>query len=114
MIVNISARHCRVADSVRRRAEDRLRRMVRFEPRIGSADVVFEHDHGLYAVEVRAFISGRSTVVAHATAADARAALDQVLSRLGTRLRRQHDRSRDHSARIPKSVDSFQKGAVAR
>src|SRR5690606_39758231 len=91
MITTTSARHWRVADSIRRRAEDRLRKMVRFEPRIDSADVVFEHDHGFYAVEVRAFVTGRSTVVAHAAAADARAALDQVLSRLGTRLRRQHD-----------------------
>nr|PZN89282.1 MAG: ribosome-associated translation inhibitor RaiA [bacterium] len=114
MIINISARHCRVADSIRRRAEDRLRKMVRFEPRIDSADVVFEHDHGFYAVEVRAFVTGRSTVVAHAAAADARAALDQVLSRLGTRLRRQHDRSREHSVGTPKSEDSFQKGIVAR
>ena len=56
MFINVSARRCRVADSVRRRAEDRLRRMIRFEPRIDSADVIFEHDHGLYAVEVRAFV----------------------------------------------------------
>src|SRR5690606_20870201 len=59
MFINVSARRCRVADSVRRRAEDRLRRMIRFEPRIDSADVIFEHDHGLYAVEVRAFVTGR-------------------------------------------------------
>jgi len=114
MLINVSARHCRVADSIRRRAEDRLRRMVRFEPRVDSADVVFEHDHGLYAVEVRAFVTGRSTVIAHAAAADARSALDQVLSRLGTQLRRQRDRSREHSARIAKPFDSFQKGVVAR
>lgn len=115
MLINVSARHCRVADSIRRRAEERLRRMVRFEPRIHTADVIFEHDHGLYAVEVRAFIAGRSTIIAHATAADARSALDQVLSRLRTQLQRQRERIRDHSAaRVPGRVDLFVKGVAAR
>jgi len=115
MLINVSARRCRVADSVRRRAEERLRRMMRFEPRIHSADLIFEHDHGLHAVEVRAFVTGRSTIIAHATAADARSALDQVLSRLRTQLQRQRERIRDRSApRLPGPVDSFVKGVAAR
>lgn len=115
MLVNVTARHCTVADSIRRRAVDRLRRMVRFEPRVDAVDVIFEHDHGLHAVEVRAFVSGSATVIAHAAAADLRAALDQALSRLGRQLKRQRERSRDHSGvRIPVALESLMKGVEAR
>jgi ribosomal subunit interface protein len=101
MVINVSARHCTIGASVRRRAEDRLRRMIRFEPRIESVDVIFERDHGLYAVEARTFVTGRSVVVAHAAATDPRAALDQAVSRTASQLRRQRERGRDHSAGRP-------------
>lgn len=115
MLINISARHCTVADSVRRRAEDRLRKLIRFEPRIDSSELVFEQDHGLYAVEARTFVAGRSTIVAHATGTDPRAALDQAVSRVARQLRRQRERSRDHSAvRVAASSDSSMKGAGIR
>src|SRR5690606_33845864 len=81
MLINVSARHCTVGESVRRRAKERPRRMSRFEPGIEPVDVIFERDHGLYAVEARTFVTGRSVVVAHAAATDPRAALDQAVSR---------------------------------
>lgn len=115
MVINVSARRCTIGASVRRRAEDRLRRMIRFEPRIESVDVIFERDHGFYAVEARTFVMGGPVVVAHAAATDPRAALDQAVSRTASQLRRRRERGRDHSAGRPAVFHgNFMKGPGSR
>lgn len=96
MDVTITARHCAVPKSIRARAQDRMRRLARYEARLLRAEVIFDTDHGVRTVEARLFVAGGATIVAAASDHTFRAALDHVLNRGGRRLKRQRERRRDH------------------
>lgn len=97
MHVTFTARHCTPSARLRRRAEDRLRRLVRFEPHLRAAEVSFDRDHGTYVVEARLRVDGGAAIVAHGRAgAGFGAALGPVVERLGRQLRRRRERRRNH------------------
>lgn len=96
MDVTISTLHCTVPAPVRQRAEEKIRRLERYEPRIISADVVFDIDHGLHRVEARMIVAGGPMIIGHGTGEDFRTALDRVTDRLARQLRRRRERRRDH------------------
>ena len=103
MQVTLSARHAVVPESVRRRAETRLERLERFEPRATAADVLFTVDHGVHRVEIRLAGAGHVSV-AHGAASGFQPALDQALDRLARQLRRRvemrHDRKGPRAAEL--------------
>lgn len=98
MKVIISARHCSPPTAVRELAESRIRRLQRYEPRIGDAEVAFDEDHGEPVVEARVSVHGGGTVVADATGETFEAAVRRMVDRLGRQLRRRRERRRDHQA----------------
>lgn len=99
MEVTITARHCTISDSLRARAATRLESLSRYEPRLLSALVAFENDHGANRVEIRAHPgSGRNMVATGSSDDGFQAALDAAVDRLARQLKRRRERRRDHKA----------------
>ena len=103
MRVQLSARHCEIPDAVRARAEDRVARLTRYDPRLSSAEVVFEIEKHLHKVEAVLSIHGDGTVVAKGEGPDFRIAVDQLVDRLAKVLRRRRSQVTDHQASRPAS-----------
>lgn len=97
MDVKLTARHCSISDALRRRAEERLEALQRYEPTLSTADVRFAMDHGSPTTEVR-LLCRRITVQASAGGASLQAAFDAAIQRAERQLRRRRERVTDHKA----------------
>ena len=98
MRIQIAARHCDVPKDVLERAEEQVQRLLRYDPRISAAEVVFTEEKRTMTAEIILHIDRSEPLVAHAAESEFRAALDKVGDRLGRRLRRKRQRLRDHQA----------------
>lgn len=98
MRVQIAARHCDIPDSLRARAEEQVLRLAKYDPRVSTAEVVFEEEKVVRRVEVLLGVHGGAPVVARGEDPDFLTALDKVIARLGRRLKRQRDRKTNHKA----------------
>lgn len=96
MRIQVAARHCEIPDSVRKRTEEQITRLAKYDPRIASADVVYEEEKRVRRVEVILSIDRGEPVVAKGEGEEFRTALDKVVDRLSRRLRRQRDQARSH------------------
>ena len=79
-------------------AEQRLKRLERYEPRVDNAIVEFDADHGNKQVETRVFVKGSHSIIAHGSGETFRTALDKSLDRLTRQLKRRRERIRDHKS----------------
>jgi ribosomal subunit interface protein len=95
MNVTITTRHCTISEPLRQHAVEGTQRLVRFNPKITSAEITFEEDGGRMAVEAVLKVSGSAPLVATGTAHSLREALDQMLERLARRARRGRERRLD-------------------
>ncbi len=98
MRVQIAARHCDIPDSVRTRAEEQVLRLAKYDPRVSTADVVFEEERVVRRVEVVLGVHGGEPIIARGEDAEFLTALDKVIQRLARRLKRQRDRKTNHKA----------------
>lgn len=98
MRIQITTRHCDVSDDVLERTHEQVESLAKFNPRATSADVVFEEEKVTRKVEVIVHTDGSPPVVAHGEAGDFRAAVDQVVDRVGRMLREQRKQEREHKA----------------
>ncbi len=98
MNVSITTRHCSVSERTRADAQERLERLKRYEPRLDTAAVEFDDDHGTKQVETRIFVAGSHSIVAHGSGDTFRTALDRSIDRLTRQLKRRRERVRDHKA----------------
>jgi ribosomal subunit interface protein len=98
MDVRITTRRATVGEGFLRRAEERLQKLDRYEPRLQAVAVVIDEDRGRVMVEVRADVPGRPTMIASASADSNRTALDRAIQKLSRQLRRQRTKRVDHQA----------------
>jgi ribosomal subunit interface protein len=103
MRVQTVTRHCDVPDSVLERARDRFERLVRFDPALASAEVVFAEEKHRKRVEGILSLDGEKPAVARAEEGSFHAAVDAVADRLEKILRRRRSHLRDHQA--PRAAD---------
>lgn len=96
MRVQIAARHCDIPDSVRERADTQIARLIRYDERLASADVVFDEEKHIRKVEVILSLDGAPAVIASAEGAEFKTALDKATDRLGRMLRRGRAQVTDH------------------
>jgi ribosomal subunit interface protein len=103
--VQIAARHCDVPDSVRRRTEEQIGRLAKYDPRVGAAEVVYEEEKRTKKVEVVLSVDRSEPVVARGEGEEFRTALDKAVDRLSRMLKRQRDQAKSHQApRISEGV----------
>ncbi len=98
MNVTIAARHFTLSEPVRRRTQDRMEKLLRYDPRILAADVAFDRERATYIAEALLTLAGEPAIFARATAEHPGAALDRVVERLRRQLKRERARARDHRA----------------
>jgi ribosomal subunit interface protein len=98
MDVTITARHCAIPAATRETAIERIRRLTRFEPRAATALVRFERERGAHQVETVVSVPGGQSLIARATGASFRAALEQAAARIERQMRRQRQRARQFRA----------------
>lgn len=96
MRVQIAARHCDIPDSVRRRTEEQITRIGKYDNRVAGAEVVFEEEKRTRRVEVILSVNGGEPVVAHGEGEEFRTALDKVVDRLSRILKRQRAQLTNH------------------
>ena len=107
MRVQISARHCELPDSVRKRTQEQIERLERYDPAVSAAEVVYEEVKHLRKVEVILSIDRADPVIATGEGNEFRSALDQVVNRLRRILRRRRGQLKDHQApRLSEGVTS--------
>lgn len=102
MDVRITTRHVDLSGSFLRLAEERTRKLTRYEPRLLAVDLLFDEDHGKRVTEARADVPGRPVLLAQAAADDHRSSLDHTLRKLARQLRRERARRVDHQAPSPR------------
>jgi ribosomal subunit interface protein len=105
MRVQIAARHCEVPEPVLERARTRIAGLVRYDPRLSSAEVIFDEERHRKRVEVILSVDRREPVVAGGEGTDFQGALDLSLDRASRKLRRLRDRAVDRQA-SPRDVES--------
>jgi ribosomal subunit interface protein len=92
MDITINARHCRVPDSIRNQAQQRLARLERLDRRIPAATLVFEIEASVCRVEARVAVAGGPPVIGQAEGPTLRNAMDGALSRVERQLKRRRQR----------------------
>ena len=98
MKVKTVARRCDVPEDVIERANRKIGKLVRFEPRLVSAEVVFRIERHVHRVEAFLSLNGHEPVVARGEARDFPTALDQAADRLSKILRRGRTQQVEHWA----------------
>jgi ribosomal subunit interface protein len=98
MEVRITTRRATVGEAFLRKAEERVRKLDRYEPRIQSVALTVDEDRGRVTVEARADVPGAPAMVASSQADTSRAALDQTIQKLQRQLRRRRTKRLDHKA----------------
>ncbi len=91
MKTEITTRHFELSDSLKERAEERLGRLQRYFDRILDARIVLSFDKNRYSAEAAITANG-TPLISHAVGDSDKTALEQVLDKLETQVRRHKDR----------------------
>ena len=104
MDVSVRTRHGYVPTSLRQEAQERVRKLERFELRPATAQLLFDQDSDGPRVETRLSVTGGVDIVASAVAPTFRVALARSIRRIERQLKRQRERYRNYSApKVPSS-----------
>lgn len=111
MEITVTGRHTSVPERFQRHIEEKLAKVNQLDPRVTRCEVVVSHEANprqakeAERVEITCY-SKRTVIRAEASADEVYAALDLASTRLGERLRRQHDKRRINRGgrKVPKSV----------
>ena len=98
MRVRIATRRCDVPEAVMTRTNEQVEKLVRFDPRLASAEVVFRIEGHVKRAEGVLSVDGDEPVIAHGEGQDFRLALDQMIDRLSKILRRRRGHLTEHKA----------------
>ncbi len=97
MRVQIAARRCEIPDTVRARTEEQIGKLLKYEPRLSGAEVVFEVEKHLKKAEAVLSVDRGEPVVAKGEGSEFREALDQMVDRLSRILKRRRSQVKEHS-----------------
>ena len=98
MRVQITARHCDFPDELLTHTEQQIQKLIRYDPRVASAEVTYTEEKHARKAEVVLHIDGAEPVVAHAEEREFRSALDKAIDRVTRMLKRERQQHRDHWA----------------
>lgn len=107
MDITINARHCKVPDSLRNQASQRISRLARLDRRLTAATLVFDIDHGVKRVEARVAVAGGPPIVSRDEGSTLRSAMDGALDRVERQVKARRQRMLDRRTRIPVPEDAL-------
>ena len=94
--IDVTSRHQNISDKTREFAVDRARKLVRYNDRITSIQVVLDEAHDEFVAEMIVKADWGSTLVAKQTADGYRAALDALLVKLERQVKKDKEKHRNH------------------
>jgi ribosomal subunit interface protein len=92
MDVTINARHCRVPESLRNQARQRLARLERLDRHLPAATLVFDVENAVRRVEARIAVAGGPPVIGKGEGPTLRSALDGALTRVERQIKSRRKR----------------------
>ena len=98
MDVQITIRRGRAGESFRALAEEKARKLGKYDPRIIRVELLFDEDGGTVRAEARAIVPSLPPLVARAEADTRRTALDGVIRKASRRLRDERAKRVAHQA----------------
>lgn len=101
MRIRLSARRCEVPADVQERATQLVSKLVKYDPRLSSAEVVFEIEKHVHRVDGVLSVDRDEPVVARGEGADFREAVDLLVDRLAKVLRRRRTQRKRQPRRPP-------------
>jgi ribosomal subunit interface protein len=105
MDITINARHCKVPESLRNQASQRLSRLTRIDRRLTAATLVFEVENMERRVEARVAVAGGPPIIGNGTGPTLRGALDAALTRVERQIKRRRERFVARRSRVGVAVD---------
>lgn len=106
MDISINARHCKVPESLRNQARQRLGRLSRMDRRLTAATLVFEVENTERRVEARVVVAGGPPVIGQGSGPTLRGALDTALSRVERQIKRRRERMVARRSRVATPTES--------
>jgi len=101
MEIRITSKNCDVPDLVKSRANTRIEKLVKYEPRLSSAEVVFSEEGRGRRAEAVLSVHGADQVFAKAEEDEFGRAVDRLADRLATLLRKGREQRTEHRAPDP-------------
>lgn len=98
MRVQIVQRHCEVPEVVQTRGREKMGKLSRYDPRLSSAELIFDSEKRTKRVEGIISVDGDDPVVASAEGAEFSESLDQLMDRLSKIVRRRRAQVKKHQA----------------
>ena len=98
MGIQVTGRHDSVTDGMKRYAHDKAEKLKRFFDGLGKIEIILD-GHGLVQrAEAVIHVAGGETIVVHADAPKMNAAIDAMIDKAESKVRRHKERIRDHHA----------------
>lgn len=98
MDVRITVRRGRAGESFRSLAEEKARKLAKYDPRMIRVELLFDEEGGTVRAEARALVPTLGPLVARAEGESRRTALDRVIRKASRRLRDERARRVAHRA----------------
>lgn len=95
MRVTVSGRHMGVSETLKAYCEEKAGRLARFFDRIQAIDVVLDGHEGRHTAEIIVHVDGTPPFVASEEREDVHAAIDVLLDKIESQLRRHKERLRN-------------------
>lgn len=94
--VQIVQRHCEVPEVVQTRTREKIERLSRYDPRLSSAEIIFDAEKHTKRTEGILSLDGDDPVVAKGEGGEFHESLDQLVDRLSKILRRRRAQLKNH------------------
>ncbi|MDC4232677.1 ribosome-associated translation inhibitor RaiA [Actinomyces sp. B33] len=113
MDITVVARNAEIHPNFREYVEEKTAKITQFYPRAQRVDVELTHERNPRqadtAERIEITVYGKGPIIrAEAESADRYAAVDIAAGKLFERLRRMHDRAKDHRRRYPRDLDDLE------
>jgi ribosomal subunit interface protein len=106
MDISINARHCKVPESLRNQARQRMDRVARLDRRLTAATLVFDVENTERRVEARVTVAGGPPIIGQGTGPTLRGALDTALTRVERQIKRRRERMVARRSRVGVVADA--------
>lgn len=99
MQITISGRHGHLSPETQQLLRQKAERLLHVFERLTAIEVVVDHEHDLHTVELKLDAEHKHDFVAKEKAADLQAAMELVLDKAETQLRKHKEKLQDHRRR---------------
>lgn len=98
MGIHVTGRHDSVTDGMKRYAAEKAEKLKRFFDGLGKIEIILDGQGLVQRAEAVIHVAGGGTIAVHADAPKMNAAIDAMIDKAESKVRRHKERIRDHHA----------------